>query len=147
MTQLQRSSSKARNKALLFGVPTALIFALFIYGKAAWVGWSFFAVLGVGVALFFKLKTDISDIYEAENEKFIEVTNDFIKMVEPSQNYEGFIRFKDVASAEISTLHGTPQKIRFFMQNSQKIDISGYEGLTAAAQAVKDYPGLAVTEI
>lgn len=146
MSNYSRHTKYAIAKFLVIVVPFIAIIIVWMYGKIVWKGWPAIGVLLSGLALFLGHRSQLIAAYTDEEEKFIEVADDYLKMVEPSKKYEGFIRFKDVHIAELSSNEGETTRIIFRMNNQQKIVVAGYDGLEHAAEVIKKFSEIEVIE-
>lgn len=146
MSKYSRHTKYALAKFLLIAVPCVTMLVLWVYGKIVWSGWPVMGALMAGLGVFMRYRSGLIEAYTDEEEKFIEVAEDYLKMVEPSKNYEGFIRFKDVDIAELSISEGEITRILFRMKNQQKIIVAGYDGLEHAAEVVRNSHDINVLE-
>lgn len=136
MSQYPRSSRSVRKKLLLWALPVAVLIIFYVYMNTVVQGWSIFVSLSIGIFILIRFRLEAARIYEEDIEKSLEVGEGFIKLIEPARNYEGFIRFQNVVSAEISRMNGEVYRIRFIMKNGQRIDVAGYDGLVNVAEAI-----------
>ncbi|WP_296062499.1 hypothetical protein [uncultured Amphritea sp.] len=146
MSKYSRHTKYALVKFLLIAVPCVTIIVLWVYGKIVWKGWPVMGALIAGLGMFMRDRSAIIAVYTDEEEKYIEVAEDHLKMVEPSKKYEGFIRFNDVDIAELSISDGQITRILFRMKNHQKIVVTGYDGLEHAAEVVRNSRDINVVE-
>ena len=78
--------------------------------------------------------------------KYIEITEHGFKLVEPSKNYQAIIRFDEINKIRIFNADNLVSKLDLHLSNTQKVRISGYEGLTQLAEVLRSLNGIGIIE-
>lgn len=146
MKKLVRKSSVAINKMLLAIIPISGLLIAFAYGKSDRGGW---AVAGaVCFVVYFTLlyRDYFFQMFNNEAGKYIEITEHGLKLVEPETNYQALIRFDEINEVKIFNANDSVRKLDLYLSNSQKVRISGYEGLTQLAEILRDMSGINLIE-
>jgi len=118
-------------------VASSLIF--WGYGKVQWRDWAIGPTVFIVIFWFYMFREDLINRYVEEESKYIELSDDRLKLVDPTKNYEGVIRYKDVELARVFLKEDEVHKIVFFISNGQRIVVSGYSGLDRTAEGLSKY--------
>ncbi|WP_415901031.1 hypothetical protein [Neptuniibacter sp. QD48_11] len=141
-----RKNSVAINKMLLALAPVAGLLIAIAYIENKRGGWA--AAAAVCFVVYFTLlyRDYFFETFNNEAEKYIEVNEKGLKLVEPSKNYKALIPFDEIDQVKVIKGTNGISGLDLYLKNGQRVALSGYEELYKIAELLKDTNGIKTIE-